>query len=388
MAHQAKISEADLLGLLHTQAAGGEGSFRLPGSLRLWVLSSGNGRITPSGQWEKTAADAIVAINWPDGGSGEFWHFAVEAKARNTPEAIATAIAQVHHYASRLGDGFHPMILVPYLSDERLDELEMRGVSGIDACGNGVVMIPGKLYVRSGGKPNLYRGGRDLNNPFRGLSAMAGRMLLIQPRWNSLNEIHKAITDAGTNLSLSQVSKALKALREERIVSKTSKGIFLREPLQLLDLLGREWKPPADALTHACNVKPGTRFAEVFASLIQQMPDGTNLFQWAETGESSVGRHASFSESGPRKIAVTNLPLALQHLHHRITDPVAKNFADFIFIQTQESGYYFHNEVDYNGHLWADPLQTWLELQAGDARQRAAAIDLRDHILKRCEDKM
>jgi arginine repressor len=377
MTQRTKITEFELLQYLR-EVLEGRGKWRLPGSLKLGEFSEW-GR-----SWGRRDIDAVVEIGW----EGEEWHlFVIEAKARNTPEAIETATAQAQTAATAAlwpNRNPHPMIFVPYLSKERLDELEQRGVSGIDACGNAMVLVPGKLYVRRDGNPNQYRNDRDLSNPFSGLSAMVGRTLLLQREFKSLNDLHRSINQKGASISLSQVSKAIKALTEERLVHKTSKGIRLRDPLRLLDQLALGWKPPADAPTHACNLKPGTPLAEILESLVIQMPDGP-ICRWSITGESSVERYASFSQHGPRKIAVSNLLGTLQKLHPYMTTATTRNFAEVIFIQTIESGYYFHNEVDDQKFRWADPLQTWLELQAGDARQRTVARDLRELILKKTD---
>ena len=102
--------------------------------------------------------------------------------------------------------------------------------------------------------------------------------------------------------------------------------------------------------------------------------------KWAVTGESSVTRHAVFSQGGPRRIAVSDLPLALT-LPRGVPEPVP-NFADLELIETDEPGFYFANDIDERGVRWASRLQTWLELQSGDARQQDAAQDIRKQILK------
>ena len=48
-------------------------------------------------------------------------------------------------------------------------------------------------------------------------------------------------------------------------------------------------------------------------------------------------------------------------------------FADLELLETDEPGFFFETLTDENGVRWASRLQTWLELQAGDARQQAAA---------------
>jgi len=54
------------------------------------------------------------------------------------------------------------MIVTPYLSPERLNELEERGISGVDLSGNGIVVIPGEMFVRRTGEPNRFPTGRRI----------------------------------------------------------------------------------------------------------------------------------------------------------------------------------------------------------------------------------
>jgi len=311
-------------------------------------------------------ADARVELEMPDGGG--VFRFVVETKSRATPQTIQLAKAQAKAAAQ---EGEWPMIQVPFLSPERILELEQEGVSGVDLCGNGVLVVPGRLWVVRTGKPNRYRDSRPLNNPYRGRSAMVARMLLQCPKWGSLSALAAAVEGAGIKLSLPQVSKAVQAMGEDLIVLKSEGSITLREPLRLLDKLGSEWQKPRVHDRQALRLPAGMDWAGVLSS--------NPLLKWAVTGESSVTRYAMFSQGGPRHIAVSSRTLALTLLGG--TPESVPNFADVELIETDEPGFFFGNETDERGIRWASRLQTWLELQSGDARQQDAAKDLRDQIL-------
>ena len=303
-------------------------------------------------------------------GGGTAYPFVVEVKRQNTPMAIQDAMRQVRTYAKQMG---LPLLMVPYLSPERLEELEKEQISGVDLCGNGIVMVPDRMTVMRTGFSNQYPESRPLSNPYRGRSAMVARMLLNRPQWKTLKDLLEAVQQAGAKLSLPQASKAVQALREDVMVSKGDGAIVLRDPLRLLDKLGTEWRNPRFRGLKYLRLPNGLKFAQVLSS--------NSLLQWAMTGESSVKRYAVFAQGGPRRIAVSSLPLALALLGGK-EEPVP-NFADIELIETDEAGYFFENEMDTSGMRWASPLQTWLELQAGDARQQDAARDLRDRILNR-----
>lgn len=334
----------------------------------------------------KEKGDARVELALP--GESEGFRFAVEVKARATPQTVQLAMTQARAAAQ---EGEWPMIQVPFLSPERLDELEREQVSGVDLCGNGVVVVPGRLCVVRSGAPNRYRDSRPLSNPYRGRSAMVARMLLQRPRWESLSELTTAIQAAGAELSLPQASKAVQAMGEDLMVSKTAGAITLREPLRLLDKLGSEWRKPRQFWRRDDGRKIQS-VSPVGSRQTLRLPVGTDWaralssapsLQWAVSGESSVTRYAMFSQGGPRRIAVSSISLAMPLLGG--TPEPVPNFADVELMETDEPGFFFANESDENGIRWASRLQTWLELQSGDGRQQDAAKDLRDQILKEAQ---
>lgn len=294
--------------------------------------------------------------------------FAIEAKSQSTPAAVRNAINQIKAVATIE----QPMIVVPYLSPDKLDQLENENVSGVDLCGNGIIIVPRRIYVRRTGQPNKYRESRPLNNPYAGRSALVARMLLERKQWRSLNDLNTAIREAGAELSLPQASKAVRALQDDLIVFKKNGLITLQEPLRLLDRLGQAYRKPKNPTSATLKLPKDTDWAHVLNS--------ESKLRWAITGESSAVHYAVLGQGGAPKIAVTNLPLAkgcLQGVEERIP-----NFADVELVEIDEPGSYFQNEI-YQGVRWASRLQTWLELQAGDARQRDISRDLYTQLVKK-----
>jgi hypothetical protein len=312
-------------------------------------------------------ADARMQVRWAD--ERETFTFVLEAKAQSTPQAVMSAVAEAR---ASSGPNEHPMVLVPYLSPERLADLERERMSGIDLCGNGLVLVPGRLYVLRTGQPNAYPDSRPLNNPYRGRSAMVARQLLAQPRHNSLGELRSAIQESGVKLSLSQVSKAVTAMQEDLILSKGRGAITLQEPQRLLDSLGRAWRGYSAKVRRAIRIPQGLDWAGALLSVPQ--------LKWAITGESSARRYAAFSQGGARQLAVSNLQLAQMALGGQPEE--IPSFADLELVETDEAGLFFANEVDEKGLRWASRLQTWLELQAGDGRQRETAREIGAQILR------
>ncbi|MCX5658603.1 MAG: hypothetical protein NTW19_02640 [Planctomycetota bacterium] len=312
--------------------------------------------------------DAMIEVSMP-GESRTFW-FVVECKSRSTPEAVEMAIAKARAASSRQ---VHPMIQVPFLGPDRLEHLQAIGVSGVDLCGNGVMIVPGRAWVVHTGHPNQYRESRPLQNPFRGQSGLVARALAAKPHWDDLTSLLGWMAQGGAKVSQPQASKAVRALKEELIVAKQDRKIELRDPERLLDKIASQWRPPE---FHKRSMFRLPANDDGWSTRLSSDP----RLRWAVTGGSSVSRYVMFAQGGPRRIAVSDLAAATALLRG-IAEPIP-GFADVELVESQDSELYFLPVVDEAGVRWAGRLQTWLELQAGDARQREAARDIRGQILK------
>ena len=309
--------------------------------------------------------DAVIEGALP--GEPEGFRFVVEVKSGYTPLVVRDAMAQVKRYTKK---GEYPMILVPYLSEERLVELEAEEVSGIDLCGNGLVTVPGRLLIRRTGAPNLYPDSRPLQNPFQGKSAMVARVFLRELSFSSVGGVREAVQKGGVDISLSQVSKSVQALKEALVVGGKKRSMHLLDPDRLMDQLANAWRP------------------EVKKEIYLKLPGGleglTRLnnvrdVDWSLTGTASVARYAALGQSGPMDVAVTDLGRAVTCLEGRVE--TVPGYADVRLLETEEPGFYFDVSVADNGVRWASRLQTWIELRNGDARQQTAAREIRGQLV-------
>jgi len=315
--------------------------------------------------------DALVDVAFPTDPATE--RFSVECKTRSTPEVFREAIRKASHNAARLEN--HPMVFLPYLSPEKLAKLEEIAVSGIDLCGNGFIYVPNRMCVLRTGNPNLYPDSRPIANPYRGRSSLVARMLLNQPQWDTLGELTEAIKKEAQTKgpSVSQVSKTITAFAEDLIVTKTGNQIALTDPVRLLDNLGSEWRRRSSLNRHAYRSSRGKLDLRELVSVDE--------LAWSLSGESSAPRYCTIAQGGPVKLVVNNLKLAESSL--RLTPESVPSFADIVLMESEEDEYYFANERDEAGVRYASRVQTWLELNAGDARQRETAKDLYQPIIRK-----
>src|SRR3954471_7252722 len=186
--------------------------------------------------------DLVLEAKW-DGGKARF---VAEIKSVSTPKEFeaATWKAEAHARSARA----LPMILLPYLRESQLRELEERKVSGIDLCGNGVVVVPGRLTVFRTGHPNQFRSSAPIKNVYRRNTSMVGRAFLSTPAYSSLKAVCDAVNAKNllvrkgerTPMRVATAWKALKGLQDDLIVER-SDGFRLLQADKLLENLAENY---------------------------------------------------------------------------------------------------------------------------------------------------
>ena len=318
--------------------------------------------------------DAIVETSWRE----KVARFAVECKAISTPKVFQNGLNVLKSLA--LPNGCQPMLFRPFLSNEQLQQLEQEGVSGIDLCGNGVVIVPGKFAVfRRGGK-NCFPSSALIKNIYRKKSSMVGRVFLVRPTYNAvkaiLNEINRRnmLVDRWKSkpMSLSTVSKSLKTLEADLIIGR-NEVIRLLQPDKLLEKLRENYTPPSIKGKVRLKV-PQT--GETVQGLIQRQSQLLGV-PFVATGLSSVRRYALMQRGDMVSIYCPRSEDLLERLPRSPTD----RFPNLELIETEDERVYFdaRQEEDF---WWASPVQVYLELLAGDKRDQETAEQVKSYILR------
>jgi hypothetical protein len=198
-----------------------------------------------------------------------------------------------------------------------------------------------------------------------------------------VNSLAAAIEGRGGKLSLSQVSKTLKALEQDLVIDR-SDGVALVDPIGLLKKLGREFRLLQPRDSQLLRIDPDGPL------YVQPLNDVLGL-GWAVSGESSVQHHGGLVDMGPQKIVVRDLRKAVAALvSNNAAEESIRNFASIELLETDNPSSFFSIVRDGTGVRWASEVQTWLELQDGGSRQQDAAYHLRERILRRlrevCDD--
>jgi len=321
--------------------------------------------------------DVLVEASW----GGSTVRFAVECKAFSTPKAFKAGLNLLK--TETLPNGCWPLLFLPFLSEQQLMELEQEQISGIDLCGNGVVVVPGKFAIfRSGGK-NRFPSSAPIKNIYRKNSSMVARVFLSCPGYETVQEVCGEVNRRNilverwnrSPMSLSTVSKSLKALEEDLIIDR--KGtIRLLQPDKLLEKLGQNYASPN--VNDRIRMKVQAEAGSLQQLLLRQSQElGLPI---VAAGTSSVGRYAVMQRGDLLSVYCPRLEMLLERMSGNRTD----RFPNVELIETTDETVYFDAREDAE-FWWASPVQVYLELMAGDKRDREAAEQVKSFIFKDVE---
>ena len=315
---------------------------------------------------EGSGPDLKVEIAW----GTNLISFAARYSRHMTPKAFEAALQSVTDNARQSGQA--PLLIVPYLSTERLSFLEQRGISGIDLCGNGIVSIPEKLLVVRSGSPNRFTTSVPIKDIYQKTSSLVGRSLLLRPRYRSVGEVQKEIEARGGKISLGTVSRILKALEEELIISREGGEVRLLQPEKLLTALTAQFDRPVVRRTFTGKVS--LPFSDVPFALAEAA--NQEKVAVVATGEGSVGRYAVMAKDPVLSVYCEAIEPILLHLP-AVPDNL---FPNLILQETSDATIFFDARLE-NGFPWASPLQSYLELMQGEKRDRETAEQIKKLLL-------
>jgi hypothetical protein len=272
------------------------------------------------------------------------------------------------------------MLIMPFLNEQQLQKLGQEGISGIDLCGNGVVVVPGKFSVFRSGEKNRFPSSAPIKNIYRRNSSMVGRVFLLRSTYDTVQEICAEINRRNMlvnrwdkrPMSLSTVSKSLKTLEEDLIVER--KGIIrLLQPDKLLEKLSENYAPPN--IKERVHLRVSEESGTIQELLLKQSQE--LRLPLVATGTSSVAQYAVMQRGDVLSVYCPRLEMLLERLSGSQSD----RFPNLELIETDNEAVYFDARKDGN-FWWASPVQVYLELMAGDKRDQETAEQVKSFLLK------
>jgi len=326
--------------------------------------------LNPSFGRKSAEADAVINASFEN----LKLKFLTEIQVASTPKLVQATAAKLALTA--YSQKMHPLLVIPYLSDENAQLLQSSKVNTIDLCGNGFIHVEGRLLIARSGKPNQFRQEYNIHNTFRGNSAIAARAFLIQSQFASLNELHAFILKHNSSITLSTVSKVVKKLEHYLVISKEERRLTLLQPDMLLDLLSVNYRTPK--IVRHWRGKLGEQSSKFWRKLGTASKIG--FAKICRTGRSSAEEYATIAEDSLRSYYIDVPPQELLDFC-QVSDEETNRFPDLELIQVEEHWPFFDMRKAENCFM-ASPVETYLELSKGDKRQQQTAKQIEQMILK------
>jgi hypothetical protein len=307
--------------------------------------------------------------------------FAVECKSLSTPKAFQDGLNRLK--TSSLPKGWSPLLFVPFLGRRQLEELEREKISGLDLCGNGIVVVPEVFAVIRSGEKNRFVSSAPIKNIYRKNSSMVGRVFLLRSGFETVQDVcaeinlRNMLAKSGDKrpMTLPTVSKALKTLEADLIIAR-GETIRLLQPDSLLEKLRDNYVEP--------NIKERVRLkipgeAGMIAELLLKESKTLGL-PLVASGTSSVGQYAVMQRADLLSVYCPRPEMLLERVSGSQTD----RFPNLEIIVTEDETVYFDARRGED-FWWASPVQVYLELMAGDKRDRETAEQVRSFLLRDLE---
>lgn len=305
----------------------------------------------------------LLNINWQSRPE----KFIAEILGQATPKQIENAILRLEKYTSapatkgrRAQKRFYPLVVAPYLSEKTLNRLAAAEISGIDLSGNGVVVLPDKLFIYRTGEKNKFLSNAPIKNIFRGTSSLAARVFFAKPEYETVGDVLEEITRRGGQTTFSTVSKVLKTLEEELIIGRTPK-ISLLDAKKLLNELRENY-----------------RRADAHRVARGKVGDSSQALK--KMSKNAESKNVLYARDDPAKYTVMSSGASAIKIYTESVEELlsgvdfteTSRFPDIELVETDEQSVYFDRRKDA-GFYWSSPLQTYLELSSEGKREQEAA---------------
>lgn len=309
--------------------------------------------------------DMLLNIAWKTGAG----KFAANVLGQATPKQIESRILRLAKNTNagaasggerRGNNRFYPLIIAPFLNEKTLNRLAEAEISGIDLSGNGVVVVPDKLFIYRTGEKNKFLSNAPIKNIFRGTSSLVARVFFAKPEYENVSEVLEEITRRGGCTTFSTVSKALKILEEELLIGRSEK-IRLIDARKLLDLLLKNYRRPE--VRQSVSVKCAD-YKSALKKLSENAERKKILYSW-----DYPGRYAPLVQGTAESNFYTE---SIKGLLDGVDFTETNRFPDLTLLETDEPTVYFNRGRDKEFYVLS-PLETFLQLSNEGKREQEAA---------------
>lgn len=322
------------------------------------------------------SADFIADISWKD----KSYKFIVEVKRQATPKIIEELILRklrAGYYdwfydipQVNPNEKYYYLLIAPFLSEDKLERLAEAEISGIDLSGNGLVIVPGELFVYRSGEKNKFPSNAPIKNVFRGTSSIIPRVFFAQSEYKSVSEVLEEITSRSGKTTIATVSKVLKTLEENLLISR-KETVRLIDGRNLLQNLRENYQKPA-----------------IERRMIGKVEDIDNAL--IQLSENSLENNILYAIDKPRRYAVMGTDSSATRIYtENISGSLGETnftetsrFPNIELVQTSDQTIYFDRRYEMaTNAYYTSPLQVYLELANAGKREKETAEQIEEGLL-------
>jgi hypothetical protein len=184
------------------------------------------------------------------------------------------------------------------------------------------------------------------------------------------------VTTRGGEVTLSTVSKVCSSLEDDLIIERKRQGrttrLRLLQAEKLLSCLADNYETPISQQEFIGKCSLNQEMLEALLRDWSQQTEGRIVL----TGTSSSGRYATMAREPIRRYYCTDQTGILERLGESVSE--TDRFPNFQLSETADPTVYFdiRNDID------SSPIQAFVELNAGDKRERETAEQIRQRLLQ------
>lgn len=291
----------------------------------------------------------VYEIRWEN----KAFRFNTEVMTVANPKSIVHAIWQLQKNRPMedpvAPTDLHPLIVAPYLSDRVMEMLLEQRVSGLDLSGNVQLIVPDQLFFSRLGRPNRFPSSDPIKNVYRWSSSVVPRVFFSKARYSSVSDLHFEIRVRGGHISMGTVSKVLKTMEDDLLISR-GHGISLIDGDGLLQKLADSFAVRSERRMRG-RVSSVSDFAARIAANcakagIVYCVDQPQRYAISPVAEKMI------------RIYVENAQIALTETGFQPDE----EFANVEIIETSDPAIFFDRRIEGGSHF-TSPIQSYLALR-------------------------
>lgn len=306
--------------------------------------------------------------------AGKRYAIAVEVKSSGQPRFVRSAIYQLRNYTvhmdpTRLGSDISqivPLLVTPYLSPESRQICIEQGVNYLDLVGNFRLTFGTVFMERTvAEKPKSEK--KSLRSIFSPKASTILRIMMrdVDRQWRVADLAEQA------NASLGHVSNVRKALIEREWASEHDDGIMLTDPMAILKVWRENYRRPAGVRISGYTRFHGAKLDDRLRGVLNAQQTRLNIICSMHTAAKWI---APFSRDATNTFYADEQGAKL--LEDMIDLSVAPKGANVIIKVLRDESYFDDAVEPAPGIFCTSPIQTYLDLWAGNDRDREAAAFL------------